>query len=264
MRTNVKQLASLIVFGWALALLCLAAGPVRACTIFVLTDANTTLFFNNEDWSNPKSRIWFVPASMGRYGCVFVGFDSGLSEGGMNTKGLAYDVVAGYQEEWKVDPKLEVKGHSPRQMLETCATVDETIQFYRTHQESGFFRVKMLVADATGASVIIGASHGKLQCEVSHQCRGFGYGGRILDRMLAASPEPTVANGAEILRACLQKGQYATKYSNVFDLRSGDILLFRFPEKTNAVKLNLTAELKKGRHSYDMPQIERELRLTLK
>ena len=50
MRTNVKQLASLIVFGWALALLCLVGAPVRACTIFVLTDTNTALFFNNEDW----------------------------------------------------------------------------------------------------------------------------------------------------------------------------------------------------------------------
>ena len=26
----------------------------------------------------------------------------------------------------------------------------------------------------------------------------------------------------KILRACLQKGQYATKYFNIFDLKSGD------------------------------------------
>jgi len=61
------------------------------------------------------------------------------------------------------------------------------------------------------------------------QCRGFGYGARTLDKMLASSTEPTVANGAKILRACLQTGQYATKYVNIFDLKSGDIFLFPAP-----------------------------------
>jgi hypothetical protein len=42
------------VAGWGMVLAflgCLPV-PVQACTIFVLTDANQTLFCNNEDWSN--------------------------------------------------------------------------------------------------------------------------------------------------------------------------------------------------------------------
>jgi len=48
-----------------------------ACTVFVLTDAKRVLYCSNEDWSNPKSRIWFVPAGDGYLGCAYVGFDNG-------------------------------------------------------------------------------------------------------------------------------------------------------------------------------------------
>jgi hypothetical protein len=58
-----------------LASLFFACVSVQACTIFVLTDTTRALFCNNEDWSNPKTRIWFMPAGDGYYGGVYVGFD---------------------------------------------------------------------------------------------------------------------------------------------------------------------------------------------
>jgi hypothetical protein len=98
-----------------------------------------------------------------------------------------------------------------------------------------------------------------LQVEPASQCRGFGYGRRTLDKLLAKPPEPSVTNGAAILRACMQDGQYATKYSSIFDLKSGDIFLFQFPEQSDAAKLNLAAELKKGGHYYDIPEIRQQI-----
>jgi hypothetical protein len=139
-------------------------------------------------------------------------------------------------------------------MLETCATVEQAIAFYRGHQEPGFYRAKILVADRTGESVIIGAQEGKLQVEKSKTCRGFGYGERKLNTMLDESSQATVANGAKILRACMQKGMYATKYFNICD-----IFLYPSPEKDDQVKFNLKAELQKGGHYYDMPQIHQQL-----
>jgi len=233
---------------------------VHACTIFVLTDTNRALFCNNEDWSNPKTRIWFVPAGNGHHGCVYVGFDDGWAQGGFNTEGLACDWVAGYTEKW--EPDLSVPnawGNSGQRVLETCSTVQDAIAFYRSRRDPGFYRAKILLADRTGASVIIGAKDGKLQVEQASQCRGFGYGQRTLDKMLASPQEPTAANGFRILRACAQKGQYATKYSNVYDLKSGDIFLLPFPDRDDEVKFNLAVELKKGGHYYDMPQIHEQL-----
>jgi len=152
-----------------------------------------------------------------------------------------------------------VWGNSGQQALENCATVDEAIAFFRGHQDGGFYRAKILLADRTGASVIIGGKDGKLQVEKAHQCRGFGAGEQALDRLLTKSTEPTVGNGVKILRAALSKGQYATKYFNIFDLKSGDIFLYPSPELDDEVKFNLAAELKKGGHYYDMPKIHEQL-----
>jgi len=239
-----------------------AAMSVRACTIFVLTDTNRALFCNNEDWSDPKTRIWFLPAGEGCFGAVYVGFANGYAQGGMNTEGLAFDWVGGYTEKWALDRKLpEVRYNSGQRMLETCATIDQAVAFFRSHFESGFWRAKILVADRSGASVIIGARDGKLLVEQDDRCRGFGYGQRPLDAALAKNPQVTVAEGFSILKDSRQGGDYSTKYSNIFDLKSGDIFLFPFPGRDDEVKLNLAAELKKGSHYYELPRIQEQLAL---
>ena len=258
--TKVCGQTPLLKFALLLAFSSLLSLPVCPCTIFLLTDTNRVLFCNNEDWFQTKATIWFVPAEASRFGCVYVGFDDGFPQGGMNTEGLASDWVSGYEETWNPDPKLPTSAGS-RQLLETCATVDEAIAFFSGHRELGFYNAKILVADRTGASAIIGASNGKLQVEKSNQCRGFGYGETTLDTMLSSS-KATLASGAEILRACLQKGKYATKYSNIFDLKSGDVFLFPFPDRDDHVKINLKAELNRGAHYYDMTAIHKQLAQT--
>ncbi len=262
MKTNQRLSPLFLLSGFCavLVLFAMAERTARGCTIFVLTDTNSALFCNNEDWSDPKTRIWFVPGVGKHYGAVYVGFDNDYPQGGLNSEGLAFDWVAGFTEDWKPDPNLAVVyGNSGQRVLESCATVEDAIAFFRTHQDQGFFRAKILLADRTGASVIIGGHDGKVQVEQSSTCRGFGYGARTLEKMLAESKEPTVANGAKILWACRQKGQYATKYHNIFDLKSGDIFLYPHPESEQAVKFNLAAELKKDGHYYDMPQTQEQL-----
>jgi hypothetical protein len=231
----------------------------HACTIFVLTDSGRTLFFNNEDFSNPNTRIWFLPATNGVYGCAYVGFDDGWAQGGVNTEGLAYDWVAGFNDKWKALRGMKrVRGNSSQRMIESCSTVGQAIEFYRTHLEPSFAKSRILIADRTGASVIIGYQEGRLFVEESQGNRGFGYGLQTLKKELSTPPEPTVANGARILRACKQQGEFATKYSNVFDLRSGDLFLFPTADETE-VKLNLASELQKGPHFYDLPELKQQL-----
>jgi hypothetical protein len=190
----------------------------------------------------------------GSHGCACVGFNNGWAQGGLNTEGLAFDWVAGYKEQWEPDPKLErVKGNPAQRMLERCASVQEAIAFFQTHWEPSFSYAKILVADRTGESVVIGARNGQLSVERKRESRALGYRGDLAETMLTRNPEPTISNAATILRAAVQEGQYATKYSNVFDLKTGDIYLYRFPEQSEGIKLNLTEELKKGRHFYDIP-----------
>ena len=231
---------------------------VRGCTIFVLTDGHETLFFNNEDWSNPVSRVWFVPAPEGFHSCVYVGFDNNGSEGGMNSAGLAFDWVAGFTETWTPYASiLPVGGRTSERMLESCATVEDAIEFYTKYREPQFSRAKILVADKSGASAIIGAHDGKLQIDRANHSRGFGYGEKTLATMLQINTPAKMETGRTILQACEQKGQFATKYSTVFDLNKGEVALFAAGNED--VRLNLADELKRGAHYYDIPKLREQL-----
>jgi predicted choloylglycine hydrolase len=254
-------------FGLGLATVILAHSPVQACTIFTITDGDRVLFSNNEDWKDPQTKIWFVPSNRqfwsGRktYGCAYVGFGNRWGQGGVNTEGLAFDWVAGYKTSWQRDPGMKsTKGNPAERMLESCATVEEAVAFFKSHWEPSFSYARILVADRTGASAVIGATDGHLDIKMMKESRGFGYCGHVVEKMLTEDAVPTLANAAKILQAARQQGQYATKYSNVFDLKSGDIFLYRFPDQPEAVQLNLANELKKGRHSYDLPKIAEQLK----
>jgi hypothetical protein len=257
---GLRRLGGLLLGGiaGALPLIALAASSVHACTIVVLTDGKDILFCNNEDWSSPDTRIWFVPGNDGRHGCAYLGFDDGWGQGGLNTRGLAYDWVAGFKEEWGPDPKRRpARGGPCHRMLETCATVEEAVAFFETYEEPSFAYGKLLVADRTGTSAIIGAKDGRLHVETGRGSRVLTLGWRLdlVGRMLASDPSPSPANSLGVLRASLQEGEYATKYSNVFDLKAGTISLYRLPGREEAIKLDLSEELKKGGHYFDIPAI---------
>jgi len=117
----------------------------------------------------------------------------------------------------------------------------------------------MLIADKTGASVIIGVKDSKLSFDRSSSSRGFGYGNKVLTKMLQPAISPSIENGLPILNACIQEGEYGTKYSNVFDLKTGDVSLISFGGNREVVKLNLKNELEKGGHYYELPQITSQL-----
>ena len=83
----------------------LLAVAAHACTVFVLVNDKSVLFCDNEDWSNPNTRVWFIQGEK-THGCVILGFDDSWPQCGMNTAGLAIGWVAGYEEKWEPDPKL--------------------------------------------------------------------------------------------------------------------------------------------------------------
>jgi hypothetical protein len=247
--------------------------PVYACTIFTLTNYDHTQFCNNEDWKDPDTIIWFVPAiqdsSAGKmkFGCAYLGFANQWAQGGVNTERLAFDVVAGYKEIWKRENHLNLKavrGNPSERMLESCATIEEAIAFYKLYWEPTFSYAKILISDGTGKSVVIGARNDELEFNISKQSCGIGYGFKKNPNLLEENLSPTLANASKLLKDAIQEGQYGTKYSNVFDLKTGDIFIYRFSHQTNPVKLNLAEELKKGAHYYDIPEIEEQLTEKLK
>lgn len=243
-----------------LARVCLAAILVastmapaaRACTIFVLTDQEQVLFFNNENTSNPQSSIWFIPGGEGHFGAVYVGYGDGSVQGGMNTEGLALDWVAQFDEPWADRPDMpEVRGDYGKRMLEQCATVAEAVAFFKKYHHPTFARTRALIADKRGESVIIGAEDGHEFVDRSHMSRGFGTGfdAARMETMATQPPKPTLENGFRLLRQVRESGATPTRYSNAFNLLTGEIQVMQV-EAEQPVTLHLQEELALGPHSY--------------
>jgi len=64
---------------------------------------------------------------------------------------------------------------------------------------------------------------------------------------------------ANILSTCRLKGRFQTRYSNIYDLREGEVHVYDFAGNEHGVVLNLKAELDKGNHYYDVAQIADQL-----
>ena len=221
-----------------------------ACTVVVLADASGVLFANNEDSNIFNTRIWFVPESDGRAGCAFVGYDDGWAQGGLNARGLAFDWVVTGPVVWESDAAMKVvNGSASAEMLATCSSVEEAIEFFQSHWEPGFAYARIMVADKSGASALIGSIDGKLEAIQSKSCAGFGFGAEQASHLISADSAATFENAAIILKAARQAGEHATKYSNVFDLKSGEI---RIMVGDRELRLDLIQELTRGPHHVDL------------
>ena len=58
-------------------LLALVPGSsLYACTGFCISKGNTVLVGNNEDYMDPDTKVFYVPAEKDKYGGVYFGFDN--------------------------------------------------------------------------------------------------------------------------------------------------------------------------------------------
>lgn len=242
--------------------------PSNACTVFVLTNGKRTYFFNNEDFTNPNTRIWFIPNGKGYYGAAYVGYNDGEAQGGFNTKGLAYDWVTVDSDSYIADPNyvpeeslIRLDFNTSQWMLERCKTVEEAIKFYQTYREPAFAKSTLVIADKSGASVIIGSNDGKIYFDKSHGSRGLGYGETIFQKLYKA--EYSTDSGAQILKQCIAPGDGGTKYSNSYDLKAGEITFYNFGNQT-VTKFNLSDELKKGPHYYEPSKLAEQITQTVR
>lgn len=256
---------------WIFSLLLLGVGYASmACTVFILTDGKQTHFFNNEDYTNPQTRIWFIPKGNGYFGAAYVGYNDGEPQGGVNTEGLVFDWVTVDGDSYEVDPnyipdnKLKpLEGNTSQWMLEQCKSVDEAIKFYQTHREPAFAKTTLVIADKSGASVIIGSKNGKLYFDTSMESRSFGYGEGTFKKLYKSEIGTDENKGADILRQCVASGEGGTKYSNSYNLNTGEIIFYNFASPAEITRLNLSEELKKGSHFYETSKIAAQTKQAL-
>jgi hypothetical protein len=246
-------------------------GPGQSCTIVYAADDDIALAGNNEDWTGLFAKIHFIPASDGKFGRVYFGFDNprwsegGVwPQGGMNEQGLFYDGASaeytpGPRDTSKSDQGYEVC--SILKLMEECSTVDEAIARLEPYDCSRYLSGHFLIGDRYGNSAIIEPSSvikktGRYQVitnflqsqtppETSQDPRY-----RLGVRLLEESDDVSV----ELIRRVLSATHWeeysgsitVTLYSYICDLKRGDIYVHNFHDYDQAVKINLQEELAKG------------------
>jgi hypothetical protein len=112
---------------WIGAWLMLTLGSISAdaCTGFYVAGACRVLAGNNEDGSNPETKVWFVPGQGGTYGRMYVGYDDLSAQGGVNEKGLWFDAFGLPQKEVVLAHGEIYAGDLQDKLMADCATVAE-------------------------------------------------------------------------------------------------------------------------------------------
>jgi hypothetical protein len=247
--------------------LLLATSPAWACTGLVVQDGERVLVGNNEDWFNPRTKIWFIQPVKERYGCIFFGFDNFWPQGGMNQKGLFFDGFA-----LKPKPvegaagKPRFHGNLVKEMMATCATVEEALALLERYNRSFMSQFQLLIADAAGDAAIVEAEavvrkQGAYQVVTNFRqsetdpaaitCPRY----RTARDMLETCGEDTLDCIRNILDATHQEKNALTLYSNIYDLKARRVRVYHFHNFQDPVVIDLEAALAAKTGVIDLPTL---------
>ena len=260
-----RRIPILLVCAFLLAIFVTAATP---CTGLLLARAGRVLAGNNEDFWNPDTRMWFVPAEEpDRHGRVYFGFGNHFPQGGMNEAGLFFD---GFATEALPITTMEGReffaGNLIDEALSRCATVDELLELLSRYDLSFLEKAMLMFADRNGDSVILEGDdlvrkQGDFQISTNFYqsrsepeeagCKRYAAAQRVLTRDESASVELV----REALAAAHIEVGSPTQYSNIYDLEAGLVYLYHFHDFQEVLVIDLAEELKKGKHSLRIPEL---------
>jgi hypothetical protein len=260
-----------------------ATTPVHACTIFSAVAPNGQVWTgNNEDGPLGVPLYLNVIPKIGetRFGYFTLTYESPEAgiQGGMNEAGLTYDFNA-LRRDYPVQNSANKKPY-PRgddaildDILANFATTEEVVQFFESYWfESGFERAQMHVADKHGTFAIITPSGSQIfrqkdpvvstnynfiTGDEADTCWRFPLATKIL-----AQSEAGLATMTEVCQRTAQNGKgWGTLYSNVQNLKTGEIILYRTQKFQEPLRTSVTALLAQGRRAYQMKHWNKELPL---
>jgi tetratricopeptide (TPR) repeat protein len=237
----------------------------QSCTIVYAADDDIALAGNNEDWTGLFAKIHFIPASEGKLGRVYFGFNVvRFPQGGMNEEGLFFDAATAEVVQVPRDPSKPDHGHKMGlifKAMEECTTVDEVIGYFKRYDFSGQCSGQYLVGDRFGNSAIIepltvirktgryqvvtNFLQSKTPPEISQEPRY-----RLAETLLSKSDDVSIDLMRRVLSAThweeYSGSMTVTLYSYICDLKRGEIYIYNFHDFDQAAKINLKEELAKG------------------
>lgn len=269
-----KRLLTVIV---VLILSLLSCQQVFACTIFNMEKNGEVLVGNNEDFFYTySSELWIAASGEDSYGRICFA-NSSYVQGGMNEKGLFYDGAMCPASKIPYDEsKPQLNMDMGEIILSKCGTVDEVIKFVEGYNIPQSYTDHLMFADSSGACAVIEwmdddmkivKKEGSYQIATNFWLSDPKLGGYPCSRyekaeeMLSGDRKDISAGFfADILKATAQDwGDGGTKYSNVYDLKRQEVVIYTKGDFNQYIKLNLQNELENlsggEKTTYDIDQL---------
>lgn len=246
-----KRIGVIAVF---LVLCC--SSDIYACTIIKLTHDGRTIIGNNEDWSDPASKVWLIAPEPGKYGRILFGFENGWAQGGMNDQGLFFDGVAGDVRKWTSDPDIEVyPGNLCEKILEQASTVDQAASFFRLYNFPSLTSGIFVFVDKSGKVAQVQYADGQVDIKFFNDpVYAYGYKGDRAKNELSRVGKPEIDRIAKILKKCERTDQFPTQYSNIYDPQNLIVTVNTRTGNKEPIVFDLHSEWEKGSHYYNLPK----------
>jgi hypothetical protein len=243
---------------------------VPGCTTFYGYDGQVALAGNNEDFINPMMYAWIIPASSGRLGRVYFGFDDFIPQGGLNEAGVFFDGQSlPYQAGSSDKPQFPGGGLSLiDEVLSRSANTQDVIDILSKWDRLGSEYGQLLFGDRYGASAIfdgdtILSQSGSFQIATNfrladHPAPPWPEGEERYGLVTELLAEP-IPYSVELFRQALElshsDGPTPTLYSQVYELNTGIIHLYLYHDFEHEVIIDLAEELAKGPHVIELSSL---------
>ncbi len=164
------------------------------------------------------------------------------------------------------EDKPVYRGSLTDKAMSECATVECVLELFERYSLAGFDRAQLFFGDATGDAAIIeplavvrkqgsyqvATNFYQSQTDPEHRtCWRY----KTAVDMLENADQFSVELFRSIVDATHQTGSYPTVYSTLYDLKRGIVYVHYFHGYEDVVEINLSEELEKGEHVYDLPSL---------
>ena len=264
---------------FALILLLLLFSPALSfsCSIFSITDSNSHYLCGNEDWYPSSSAVKIVPGSENEFGYIVFGVKAYLNsypQIAMNEKGLAVDWATVPYSEFKADPDKEhLNTPLIPELMKHCETVEDVITYIKKFNISHFTEEHLIAADKFGNSIVLEWNNDEvkvIQREKSYQlitnfmllnpdggwypCTRFAAGDKLLK--LKESSSFGITGITKVLKAMKSDGEVKTLYSYIFNLSTGEIIIYSNGDYSKKSVLNMDQLLKNGGNTMSLNNLK--------
>lgn len=249
----------------------LISSATFACSVCKITVNGKTYFGNNEDSWRLGSGIWFEPASSGKFGVAYLGYNQGVPQGGLNEAGLVFDGLTINYTKIRKDRKPDISNPTSfiKEIMQRCHNIDEVVAYASLFRREGLNGALVFFADRSGKylamepdTLIIGIDSNYIIANfcpsntTEKQREEFGRYSRG-KRFMANKTidENSILPLVDTMHECRAKLGDGSMYSSIADLEKLTLTVYFYHDYKKGKSFNLAEELAKGPHAYDFATI---------